>query len=52
VRALAKQYGVPFKADAVKTIISSLVGAFCRGFRSGHGQPCEVHPLIGWTQPE
>lgn len=50
VRALAKKYGVPFRADAVKTIISSLVGgALPVAFAPAMASLTKFIPLIGWT---
>lgn len=50
VRALAKRYGVPFRANAVKTIISSLVGgALPVATAPAVASLVKFIPLIGWT---
>jgi uncharacterized protein (DUF697 family) len=50
VHALAKKYGVPFKADAVKTIISSLVGGIMPvAFAPAVASLVKFIPIIGWT---
>lgn len=50
VRALAKKYEVPFRADLVKTIISSLVGGILPvAFAPAVASLVKFIPVIGWT---
>ena len=50
VRALSKRYGVPFRAEAVKAIISGLVGgALPVAFAPVTASLLKFIPLIGWT---
>jgi uncharacterized protein (DUF697 family) len=50
VHALAKKYGVPFRADAVKTIVGSLVGgALPVAFAPAMASLVKFIPLIGWS---
>lgn len=50
VRALAKKYGVPFRADVVKTIIGSLVGSVVPlALAPAAASLAKFIPLIGWT---
>ena len=50
VRALAKRYEVPFKAEAVKAIISSLAGgALPVAFAPATASLLKFIPVIGWT---
>jgi uncharacterized protein (DUF697 family) len=50
IRALANKYGVPFRADAVKTIISSLVGGVMPvAFAPVVASLMKFIPIIGWT---
>jgi uncharacterized protein (DUF697 family) len=50
VHTLAKKYGVPFRADAVKTIISSLVGGVLPvAFAPAVASLAKFIPIIGWT---